>query len=206
MPYMVRRIADSAGVPEMYRIRMHAPGGVRFEDHWRNPDVHALLAQPWRDVVLQGRSNEQQNHTVNASFHNYGARLIAAAKAAGAQPVLYISWRYGEDSDFYREIPELKERLHYLMQENYYRLAVDNGVTTVNVGAAWEQLLAYKPGFSLYADGNHPTVHGSYLAALMFYRYFSGDKSLARAAYIPPGVAPEEAEMIKRAVREGKDY
>src|SRR5215831_19855107 len=58
MPFMLRRIADSAHAPELYRIVVHAPGGATLEDHWQAPSVHGLLNQPWRNVIIQAQSSE----------------------------------------------------------------------------------------------------------------------------------------------------
>ncbi len=197
MPYMVRKIADSAGAKEKYRVVVHAPGGVRFEDHWNNPAVHKLLKQRWHEVVLQGRSNEQQNNTVNASFHTYGAKLIREAQAAGAVPVLYVTWRYADNFSLYKEIPALKTQLYDLMQSNSQQLAQATGARIVNVGKAWERLLSQRPTFPLYEDGNHPTVYGSYLAALMLYKYFSG-ADVSQISYVPRGIKPNEAALIRK--------
>lgn len=202
MPFMVRKIADSANSPTKYRIVMRAPGGVRFEDHWNDPEVRKLLAGKWKYVVLQGRSNEQQNSATNESFMNYGSSLIQQAKLSGAIPVLYITWRYQDGFEFYSQFPHLKGRLHGLIQESHAALIMRTGARKVNVGAAWERLLTYRPAFSLYEDGNHPTVHGSYLAALMFYRFFSGD-DLSRVTYVPPGISPEEAQLIRKVANLG---
>ncbi len=202
MPLMVRKIADSAAAKEKYLIKIHAPGGVRFEDHWNDPVVQSLLKQKWDYVVLQGRSNEQQNYTANASFLSYGAKLIREAQISGSKPVLYVTWRYDDGFELYNEIPALQHTLYGLIQSNYELLANDNGISMVNVGKAWEVLRSYHPTFPLYEDGNHPTIYGSYLAALMFYKYFSGS-DVTNVSYVPDDISSNDAKLIKK-VANGK--
>jgi hypothetical protein len=46
---------------------------------------------------------------------------------------------------------------------------------------------ARAPGLPLYEDGNHPTVYGSYLSALMIYGFIS-ETGVRTVAYRPDGV------------------
>jgi hypothetical protein len=68
------------------------------------------------------------------------------------------------------------------------------------VGEVWEGLLGKHPAFSLYEDGNHPTVHGSYLAALTLYASLCGD-TCGKVSYVPAGISDADAEQIKDIVR-----
>ncbi|HEY2136166.1 MAG TPA: DUF4886 domain-containing protein [Xanthobacteraceae bacterium] len=200
MPYMVRKVADSAHAPERYRIVVHAPGGATLEDHWNDPSVHALLKQKWRNVVIQAQSSEQVGQAEDDSFHRYGAKLINEARGGGSIPLLYVTWRYSDDFEYYTYRPELRSSYYGIMQQSHQWLADDTGARMVNVGKAWEMLLAERPAFSLYEDGNHPTVQGSYLAALMFYGHFCG-RDCGEVSWVPAGVSDKDATLIKNVVR-----
>ena len=200
MPFMLRRIADSAHSPELYRIVVHAPGGATLEDHWNTPSVHTLLKQRWRNVIIQAQSSEQVSDNDDANFHRYGAKLIGEARANGSIPLLYVTWRYADDFDYYKYRPDLQARYYDLMQQSHRRLAASTGIDMANVGEVWERLLGQHPTFSLYEDGNHPTVHGSYLAALMLYGSLCGG-DCGTASYVPAGISDTDAEEIKDVVR-----
>ncbi len=201
MPFMVRKIADSAKAADKYRIVMHAPGEVRLQDHWESGDIRNMMKEKWDYVVLQGRGNEQQNDATDASFGTYGKQLIDMAKFNGATPVLFVTWRYGNDHEFYQTHPELKDRIFWRMQSSHNALSQNTGAQKVNVGMAWERLLSYNPSFRLYEDGNHPTIHGSYLAALMFYKFFAA-ADLGNVTYVPSGIRQEDAELIRKVANE----
>lgn len=200
MPSMVRTIADSAHSPVKYHIVMHALPGIRLQDHWNNPQVHELLKRKWDFVVLQGRSNEQVVPSVNASFQTYGRKLIDEAQAAGSMPVLFVMWRYADNDPLYRNMPELKGRLYGMIQQSYEELAQSTGAKMVNVGRVWEKVRESAPQIPLYLDTNHPSIYGSYLAALMFYRFFSGD-DLSHVTYAPLGISPQDAAQLKSAAQ-----
>jgi len=109
MPFMMRKLADSAGSPERYKIVVHAPGGATLEDHWNTPSVHGLLKQKWRNVIIQAQSSEHVNEADDASFHLYGAKLINEARIGGSIPLLYVTWRYSDDFEYYTHRPDPRE-------------------------------------------------------------------------------------------------
>jgi hypothetical protein len=53
---------------------------------------------------------------------------------------------------------------------------------------------------ALTTDGNHPSIHGTYLYALTVFAHLGGDP--ARVAYAPEGVSPAEAAAIRAAVED----
>lgn len=64
MPFMVRKIADSAGAPYKVQITMHALPSRSLEQHWNNSRVHELIEAGWDRIVLQEKSGghwDQQN-------------------------------------------------------------------------------------------------------------------------------------------------
>lgn len=199
MPYMVRRMADSAGAPVKYQIRMHALPGESFQRHWHNREVQALLGRHWDDVVLQGESGAHADRDSADSFQRFGALLARRAAANGARPNLFVGWNYA-GSFFEGMDPRAGPAYDRAMQDDYARLGGRTGAALANVGSVWKSVLAGRPHFRLETDGNHPSIHGSYLAALVLYARLSGD-DVADVRYVPPGLTAEDAALLRRGVR-----
>lgn len=201
MPRMVRAVADAAHCKERFRIVVDAPNGVTLAQHWSLRKTQDLLAGKWSDVVIQGQSEEHFAPEREASFQLHGLKLVGAARKAGGRPWLYVTWRYSEQVSDFAEYEYHYRRHHGLLQTAYSHLATHTGAGLINVGMAWESLLAESPPFSLYADGNHPTVHGSYLAALVIYGALSGD-DVEWIAFAPGGISAPDAQVIRRIAAE----
>jgi len=196
MPYMVRRMADSAGAAEKLQVRMHALPGETLEAHWRNPRVRGLLAQGFDDVIVQASSGSHWSREESADFLRFGDRLVRDAAAHGARPVLFVGWNYGR-SEFRDEPPGTEAAYYRQIQSDHLRLARISGARRANVGRVWRSVLAAGPPFRLERDGNHPTLHGSYLAALVFYAHLTGG-DVANVRYVPDGLSGEDAALLRR--------
>jgi hypothetical protein len=85
-------------------------------------------------------------------------------RQAGARTALYMVW------------PESFRREAFPDVSASYRLAAqDVGGTLLPAGEAWVAAWRRNPGLQLYGpDGFHPTVMGSYLAALTIYAGLTG--------------------------------
>jgi len=198
MPYMVRAMADSAGAPVKYQVRMHALPGETFEGHWDNPRLRAMLAEGFDDVILQASSGSHWSEADARDFLAYGERLVRDAAAHGARPTLFVGWNYGPS--VFRDRPPAAEAGYYRdIQADHLRLARLSGARRANVGRVWRAVLAADPPFRLERDGNHPTLHGSYLAALVFYAHLSGGE-VANVRYVPSGLSEEHAALLRRLV------
>ncbi len=201
MPYMVRRMADSAGAPEKYQVRMHALPGRSLQEHWRNPDVQSLLSRHWDDVVLQEQSSMLWDGDGVREFHDYGGRLVRRAAENGARPVMFVGWTYGP-SHFRDMFAGARLSYHRHIQDEHLRLARRTEARRANVGAVWLAVEAADPPFRLdRGDGNHPSLHGSYLTALVIYAWLSGG-DVADVAYVPHGLSEADAALLRRLVGE----
>lgn len=207
MPYMVRSIADSAGFPEKLHIEMEAKPSTSLATHLENPKTRALIAQKWDHVVLQVLSSEQYSAQTAGQAWDVAAGLIETIKANGARPAMFVTWRYTDQCKPNAGMPPLAvglspegyANMHVNIQQQHARLAALTGVDLVNVGLVWEALQSQKPAFSLYEDCNHPSIHGSYLSALMFYSYFSG-RDVTDVTFRPGGISAQDAKLIRNAV------
>ena len=207
MPHMVRQMADSAGYGERFDIRVDAQPGVSLSDHWEKPQSHELIAEGWDHVVLQVLSSEQYSADHSGEVWDAATRFIREIDASGARPAMFVTWRYTDQCGAGEGMPPTAvglspagyENMHRNIQLQHARLAETTGVDLVNVGLLWEELQQGGLAFSLYSDCNHPSVLGSYLSALMFYSYFTGE-DVADVTFVPNAVTPEHAAFLREKV------
>jgi len=194
MPHMVREMADSAGAAEKYQIRVYALPGRSLREHWGDPKVRDLLAEEWDDVVLQERSGGHYPDVAN-EFHNYSTLLVRAVASKGGRPIMFVGWNYS--AEIFASAQAGSQSAYYqLIQSDHLRLSQETGVQLANVGQVWQSVLNANPPFRLETDGNHPTLHGSYLAALVIYARLSG-KSVADVTYRPDGLPEADAKLLR---------
>ncbi len=161
MPALFEQIAKSRGIEVQARAVVR--GGATLKWHWNNGDVqHALAAQTIDVVVIQPMSSEI---IVNPDDTRHYAWLMAnAARASGAQVVLYAPW---PPKVMLRQQDEFARRYRALAASVHGRLAP--------VFAAWQDVRSQ--GTELYDSSDlHPNLAGSYLAAsVLFATIFDRD-------------------------------
>ena len=199
MPYMLRKIADSARSPVRYAITSRTWGGARLEDLWKDAGVQRLLRQHWDQVILQGESGAQTSAVQDASFQAYGEKLIAAASGSGASVALILNWAYAPP--FYSGLAQGTRSRHLVaIETSHHALAGRTGASLIDTGEVWEEVRAADASLALtHEDGNHPTREGTYLSALMVYGFLS-ENGVGKATFRPNGVDEKAAQTIKELV------
>jgi hypothetical protein len=157
MPLMVQALADSAG-GDRWGVGSVAYPDFGLPEHWQQGDAErAIRAGGWDVVVLQqGPSSRDDSRQLLVEYTRRYAELI---RRAGGEPGLYAVWPHATRAqDFDRA------------GESYAIAAADVNGTLYPVGEAWRAVWRRDADFPLYSpDGLHPTVEGSYLAALVIY-------------------------------------
>jgi hypothetical protein len=208
MPAMVRTIADSAGYAKKLHIEMSANPGVSLGFHLKNEHTQKLLSQKWDHVVLQVLSSDQYSAEQSPQAWQDATSLIREVQGKGSIPAMFVTWRYTDrcvknagmpTAEAKAFSPEGYANMHTNIQEQHALLAAATGVDLVNVGLVWEVLQNQPLSFNLYDDCNHPSIYGSYLSALMFYSYFSGN-DVTNVTFKPDEISSEDAEMLRQAV------
>ncbi len=174
-----------AGAQERPVTRSLVRDGFSLEDHWNEGQAQKAIAEGrWSVVVLQqGPSALPESRQLLVMYARRFADLI---RAAGAKPALYMVW------------PSTSRSFDFAGVSASYEAAARavNG-TLLPVGDAWRKVLREHRDIKLYADdGLHPTLAGSYLAALVIYRELYQPKTLALPAL---GVADADAQRLQAA-------
>jgi hypothetical protein len=154
VPGILAWILQEAGV-EVGRIESVAYPNYGLEDHWVDGVGRQRIAEGDFDVVVmqQGPSATEGR----PSLLEYSQLLAGEIVAAGGRPALYMVWPsrvrdfdFDGVSDSYQTAAEL----------------VDGDLFPA--GEAWRAAWRQDPDLALYGpDGFHPSVTGSYLAALV---------------------------------------
>ncbi len=173
LPLIVQAVFDAAGGAK-YDAGMVAFPDVSLEDHWLDGTARNQIDRGgWQIVVLQqGPSSLPDSRVL---LRDYVGRFSERIKAIGARPALYSVWpSQSRQGDFDRAI------------ESYQLAADDVGGIYFPVAAAWRAAWRRDSTAALYSpDGLHPSVAGSYLAALVMYGVIADKTPVGLPSEIP---------------------
>lgn len=157
LPLIVQSLADSAGGASLAVMVVAFPD-FNLDDHRAEGTAQRAIALgDWEFVALQqGPSSVEENREqLRASV----GVLSGGIRAVGATPALYSVWpTEARRADFDRAV------------ESYTLAAQDVSGVLFPVATAWLAAWRRDPALELYSpDGLHPSITGSYLAALVMY-------------------------------------
>lgn len=161
LPLMVQAFARAAG--EEMSVEAVTQSGFSLEDHWRKGDAsRAITRQRWDVVVLQhGPSSLASSR---AELRASTRKLARIVRKAGGRPALYMVW------------PDLSRQAYFDdVRESYSLAAADVDGIFIPAGEALRAAWRRNPKAPLYGrDRFHPSLAGSYAAALSIYGMLSG--------------------------------
>jgi hypothetical protein len=202
MPSMVVQLAAAAKENRGLEVALDVAPGAGLLQHLASGKVQAILSQKhWDYVVLQDQQQRPsftfEPKEVERQFFAPARTLDVLIRAASAKTILFMTAarRPGD--------PELVpgddyEHMQERTRESYTRLAHELGVILAPVGSAWRWAHAKRPDLPLWAaDGYHPGLHGSYLAACVFYRVLY-DRSALDNPYTA-GLPAADANLLQQA-------
>jgi hypothetical protein len=197
LPAIVQALAEAAGHPSPTHKSVLLPG-ASLEDHWHEGTARSTIAEGgWNVVVLQQGPSALAASRVD--LLEYTRRFAEEIRRIGARPAVYMVWpsraRFG---DFDRVV------------ESYALAAKEVDGLLFPAGEAWRAAWRRDPNIALYSeDGLHPTVAGSYLAALVMYERLYNRSSAGLPAYLTfgssaekLGLPPEQAQLLQDAATE----
>jgi hypothetical protein len=190
LPGMLEQLAATAGVVWI-EARDASQPGYALEDHWNTPASRAALDEGGWDVVIlqQGPSSLPESRANLVTWADVWGEAI---REQGGAAALYMVWPDRSRLDFFDDV-----------RESYEAGAEAADGALYAAGEAWRSAWDRDPSLALYGpDDLHPSVLGTYLAALTIYRGITG-----RA---PPsltwlGIAPETECLLQDAAAEAHE-
>jgi hypothetical protein len=176
LPSLFQQCANSTNIPTF--ILSNNPGGYSFNQHLTNTTTNQYIQQGnWNFIVLQEQSQMPSFplSQVQTDCFPYAARLndsIVKYSPCG-ETVFYQTWgRQNGDANNCPNWPPVctYQGMDSLLRLHYQMMADDNEAIVSPVGACWRYVRSNFPSLNLYnADQSHPSLFGSYVAALSFY-------------------------------------
>ena len=156
LPLVVQALAKAQGRNML--VESVTFGGASLDDHWYSGEALRMLKSKKWDVVImqQGPSSLSDSQ---AHLREWAAKWAGEITKNGGRPALYMVWpgldRYG----FFDAV-----------RESYSNAASDANGIFLPAGEALRAAAKMDPSARLYSsDGFHPSVAGTYAAALSIY-------------------------------------
>jgi hypothetical protein len=165
---MFAALAKAGGHP--VQTGMVAPGGWTLAQHLTSSQtIDALQSSKWDFVVLQEQSQiPSVEPDRSAEMYPAASALVQKIRQAGARPIFFLTWAH-KDGWPESNLPDY-ESMQLQINQGYMTIANQLIVPVAPVGYAWLTAWLQDSRLDLWqADGSHPTVQGTYLAACVFY-------------------------------------
>jgi hypothetical protein len=195
MPFMIAAFAEAEGQERLVIGSLLIPD-YSLEDLWRDGRAQDQLLQGGWDVVVlqQGPSSTIENQ---AHLQEWSGRWADLANSVGARPALYMVWPESSRQEAFDDV-----------SQSYRDAAAAADALLFPVGEAWRAAWRMDPSAPLYGpDGFHPSIEGSYLAALVMYQqlYDRSPVGLPNSIELPIGpvtIDPDLALTLQQAAAE----
>lgn len=190
MPAILGRLLEAGGVGALH-LEVVALPNFGLEDHWTEGTARARIALGgWEVVILQQGPSATEGRP---SLLEYSDRFAAEIGGVGARTALYMVW------------PDQSRTFDFDgVSDSYETAARSVGGLLFPAGEAWRSAWARDAGLALYGpDGFHPSLLGSYLAALVMYEQLADQDPRDLPAEIPtPSGTVELSQEVANTVQE----
>ena len=206
LPALIADIACSAGY--VLEFQSVTPGGFTFGGHLTNAgSTDAIAAQPWDVVVLQNQSQVPgfwPSQVEAQSLPNaIGLADLINANDPGTEIVYFQTWgRVAGDTQNCASHPLVCtfEGHTQALAEGYAMYHEATGDSIAPVGFAWlDAVESAAPAFDTAGlwsgDGSHPSLHGSYLSAAVFFAHLYDESP--EGLEFPAELPAEEAQWLQ---------
>lgn len=163
-----------------------AEPGASLKRHWLNGRAAAKIRDGgWDWVVLQ----EDLPETSRPHFEQAARNFSEAAVAVGAQVILFMAWAY-----------ERLPTTHDEVVTAHLAMAAALGCAIAPVGVAFQIAKVSSSDVALpllEPDEEHPSIAGTFLAALMIHAVLSGGDPAPPDGWLPAGLDMDIAEALR---------
>ncbi|MES2799151.1 MAG: PKD domain-containing protein [Bacteroidota bacterium] len=172
LPSMTSQLATSLGDKITFDSKTN--GGYTFANQWGDALTFTKIkSKPWDFVVLQAQSQEPSFPTsqVNSSTLPNAIKIADSiyTNRYCSQVMYFMTWGR-ENGDAQWDSINTFNKMNGRLRKAYLRFMDSTEASMSAVGSAWRYVRENHPSINLYqADGSHPSVEGSYLAANVFY-------------------------------------
>jgi hypothetical protein len=198
LPAIVQALSEAANKARLDYKAIALPN-YSLEDHWNQGAARReIAAGKWDVVVLQqGPSALMESRRL---LVDYTRRFDELIRGSGARTAIYMVWPSKARSKDFDAVAA-----------SYTAAAREVGAELLPAGRAWQEAFNRKPDAALYsADDFHPSVTGSYLAAIVIYQQLYNDHQTPPPARLKPRskitpkieLSAEEAELLFASARE----
>ena len=195
---LLQQVAEGvAGGPRLH-VDTEARGGYSLRQHLRSGQALAKIRSGrYTHVVLQGHSMSALDHPDQLAAD--AERFKQAIDETTGHTVFYATWARSPEARLYRthKLVHSFEEMTELVDTTYASISQKLGAGLAPVGRAFERSLVQNPKLALWdADGSHPTVAGSFMAACVLYGAITGADPRASTA-VPEGLSSAQAALIR---------
>lgn len=172
LPLLVKNLAEANG--HSVFVDSHSVGGATFANHASNSTVMTKIkSKNWDYVIIQGQSQEPAfpDQQVNNSSIPGAKRLTDSVYANNfcTEVMFFMTWGRKNGDPQWGPISTF-EGMQQRLYDGYMRIADSCQASVAPVGQVWRSIRNSMPEVELYqSDESHPTLAGSYLAAMTIY-------------------------------------
>lgn len=182
---LLSRIADGASGPRIH-VDVEARAGYSLRMHLKSRTALIKIKNGhYSHVVLQGHSLSAVDHPDELAED--AERFNTVIAASGARTVLYETWARKPNTSLYRKHALVRTFNDMVgrIDTAYSGIARKLHVELAPIGGAFVRAWRTDPAVPLWgADGSHPTLAGSYMAACVLYGAITG-RDPRESSYVP---------------------
>lgn len=178
-PEILRFITNSDHQsPVNLHVESVVEGGANLSTHWKRGVALQAIQNgiQWDYVIIQNQSQWAFFEQDRKAALYYGKKIVSAIDAVGAVPVFFVTWPREPGSIDYVRSRFMKDFSYsYRTINRHSKIVAKNiGAEIIPVSSYWYVTMRQMRGINLYSDGSHPSLVGTYLNALVFYKYLIG--------------------------------
>lgn len=198
----LRRIVEAgdAALGKRLQYKSATIGGASLDHHnidWLTTPGRIGVREPFELVVLQGGSNEPLSPARRARFRETAIEFNRVIQSRGAKVALYMTHAYVKPH------AEVRPDNFRLTEDAYVSIGNEIGALVIPVGVAFEESYRRHPEIHLHnADGTHPNLAGTYLAACTAYATLYGRSPVGNTYDYNGAIDPKTRAALQQVAQD----